>query len=103
MFRKPIPLTGTHKLGGTDQKKLKKMLEKNFGASPEDAELLIPKKSDLQLIKVAAPSRQGLGRVHSFPYQPCAHSVPAHQNGTFPAASVPRRTPESGSGLIVNT
>ena len=33
--------------------------------SPEDAELLIPKKSDLQLIKVAAPSRQGLGRVHS--------------------------------------
>ena len=27
MFRKPLPVTGTHKLGGSDVKRLKKELE----------------------------------------------------------------------------
>ena len=57
MFRKPIPTTGTNKLGGTDQKKLRKALEKRFGCSEQDSEALIPKKCDLSLTKCAAPSR----------------------------------------------
>ena len=67
MFRKPLPLTGTHKLGGTDQKKLRKALEKRFGATPEDAEALIPKKSELTLAKCAAPSRLQLYLVDGQP------------------------------------
>ena len=67
MFRKPLPLTGTHKLGGTDQKKLRKALEKRFGATPEDAEALIPKKSELTLAKCAALSRLQLYLVDGQP------------------------------------
>tara|TARA_B110000503_G_scaffold142907_1_gene241580 strand:- start:663 stop:2585 length:1923 start_codon:yes stop_codon:yes gene_type:complete len=62
MFRKPIPVTGTHKLGGSDVKKLVKDLQKKFvGMSVESAESIVAplggKKTVLTLAKCQAPSR----------------------------------------------
>jgi translation initiation factor 2D len=52
-----LPSASLLQLGGADVKKLKKTLEKRFGASEDDVDLLIPKKSELSLAKVASPSR----------------------------------------------
>jgi translation initiation factor 2D len=58
MFRKPLPTTGAHKLGGSDEKKLRKQIVAAFPcATEEDAMELVPKKSELSLQKLAAPSR----------------------------------------------
>ena len=58
MFRKPLPTTGAHKLGGSDEKKLCKQIVAAFPcATEEDAMELVPKKSELSLQKLAAPSR----------------------------------------------
>ena len=58
MFRKPLPTTGAHKLGGSDEKKLRKQIVAAFPcASEDDAMALVPKKAELSLQKLAAPSR----------------------------------------------
>ena len=58
MFRKPLPVTGTHKLGGSDVKRLKKELAKKLRLDPDDAEAVVGgKKSVLELVKSPAPSR----------------------------------------------
>ena len=58
MFRKPLPVTGTHKLGGSDVKRLKKELAKKLRLDPDDAEAIVGgKKSVLELVKSPAPSR----------------------------------------------
>ena len=58
MFRKPLPTTGAHKLGGSDEKKLRKQIVAAFPcAGEDDAMALVPKKAELSLQKLAAPSR----------------------------------------------
>jgi translation initiation factor 2D len=57
MFRKPLPTTGTHRLGGQEEKRLRKALAARFALDAEAAEALVPKKSTLELVKCQAPSR----------------------------------------------
>ena len=58
MFRKPLPVTGTHKLGGSDAKRLVKDLAKKLRLDADDAETIVGgKKSVLELVKSPAPSR----------------------------------------------
>ena len=58
MFRKPLPVTGTHKLGGSDAKRLVKDLAKKLRLDADDAETIVGgKKAALELVKSPAPSR----------------------------------------------
>ena len=58
MFRKPLPVTGTHKLGGSDAKRLVKDLAKKLRLDADDAETIVGgKKAVLELVKSPAPSR----------------------------------------------
>ena len=58
MFRKPLPVTGTHKLGGSDAKRLMKELAKKLRLDDDDAEAVVGgKKAVLELVKSPAPSR----------------------------------------------
>jgi len=58
MFRKPLPTTGARKLDGSDEKKLRKQIVAAFPcAGEDDAMALVPKKAELSLQKLAAPSR----------------------------------------------
>ena len=58
MFRKPLPVTGTHKLGGSDAKRLIKELAEKLRLNADDAEAVVGgKKAVLELVKSPAPSR----------------------------------------------